>query len=602
MLEVALAHARRGFKVFPIHAGQKTPPLIKDWELLATSDEDQVRAWWTKWPLANVGIHCDGFLVLDVDAHKDGFESLAEFEKEVPLEATLEVATPRGGRHIFYRCDSPVRNGVDVLGRGIDVRTHGGYVVAAGSHTEAGEYRVVADEPIAAADDRVVERVCARAHLERERFADAVETDADAAVIRAKDFLRSHPAAIQGQGGDHHTYRTICRIRDFGVPIERAVEALEEWNYRCVPPWAGDELDVKIANAYQYAQDAPGKLTPEAMGFEAIPDQPAAVEQPDEEPQAKAELIHPADVVRDDVLRSDYMIKHVLEKQSNAVLFGVWNAGKTFVVLDMAASIATGTEWFDCKVRAARVLYLGYEGMRAMKKRMIALREKYPALKDSRTPFEYAGLIHPLTKPEGVAEMGARLKEFAAKHGGAPDLIIIDPLANALGGDDSDATLMGELNRVVGLVMRRQKCAVLRVHHAGHGNQDRARGHSSLPAGVDTEIRVGDGEIVLTKQRDDAKRGRRMFKLAEVEVGRDTDGDAVKTCVIERVFENALDPNLTEAHQELWNAILGAHKIGETVSASDIQKVAPETSPEKRRRLIEGLVTKRYLRAEGKGW
>jgi RecA-family ATPase len=102
----------------------------------------------------------------------------------------------------------------------------------------------------------------------------------------------------------------------------------------------------------------------------------------------------------------------------------------------------------------------------------------------------------------------------------APDLIIIDPLANALGGDDADANLMGALNTCVAEIMRKQRCTVLRVHHSGHGNQDRARGHSSLPAGVDTEIRVDEQEIALTKQRDDV-RGKVFFKLEIVKLGKD---------------------------------------------------------------------------------
>jgi hypothetical protein len=603
MIELALSHAARGFKVFPIRAGAKAPPIIKDWELLATCSEATIRTWWAHWPEANVGIHCDGLLVLDVDAHKDGFASLAALEQEIPLEATLEVQTPRGGRHLFYRCDVPIANGVDVFGRGIDVRTTNGYVVAAGSHTADGDYAIVADEPIADADPRLVERAHPR-RRERNEPAVAVHTDPDAAVRRAVDFLRHHPAAVQGQGGDFHTFRTVCRIRDFGVPAERAAEALEEWNGRCNPPWDHEELAVKIGNAYAYAQNAPGKLAPEAMGFEVVDDaavgeQPAAVEE-DDEPIGN-DLIHPADVDAVDVLRAEYLIKGVLEKQSNAVLFGIWNAGKTFVVLDMGASIACGQEWFGHRVRAGRVMYLGYEGLRAMKKRMVALRGKYPALQDKATPFEYAGLINPLTRPEGLRELGARLKEFAAKHGGAPDLLIIDPLANALGGDDSDATLMAELNRVVSTIMKKQKCTVLRVHHSGHGNQERARGHSSLPAGVDTEIRVGDGEIALSKQRDDVK-GKHQFKLTVVPIGTDPDGDPVSTCTIKQVEMNALDPELAEPHQELLNNLLDALGDGGTARPTDIRAAAPDVPAARRKKLVEDLVTKKYLVPQGKDY
>ena len=61
----------------------------------------------------------------------------------------------------------------------------------------------------------------------------------------------------------------------------------------CQPPWHEDELAVKIANAYNYAQDQAGKLTPEALGFEATQVVPS-------NPQigGKVELKHPADALK----------------------------------------------------------------------------------------------------------------------------------------------------------------------------------------------------------------------------------------------------------------------------------------------------------------
>ena len=605
MRDTALGLAARGFKIFPIKAGSKSPPLVNGWQHAATDDPAQINAWWTQFPDANPGVHCAGMVVLDVDAHKGGFDSLALLEQEIQLDATYEVETPRGGRHIFYRCAEPVSNGVDVLGRGIDIRALGGYVVGAGSRTEAGEYRVVADEPIAGVDAGLVDRLRVRPVQDRGAVAEAFRTDADAAIARSQDFLRSHPAALQGHGGDHHTFRTICRIRDFGVPQERAAEALAEWNARCDPPWDASELAVKIANAYAYAQEAAGKLTPEALGFEEVAGAVASL-RPEQQSQTgndhshDVEMLHPADVGIEEVLKVEYLIKGVLERQSNAVLFGKWNVGKTFVILDMAAAIATGKPWFGKRVRQGRVLYLGYEGIRAMKKRIIALREKHPKLRDRATPFAWAPLRNPLTRVEGIKEMGAVLAAFTAAHGGPPDLVVIDPLANALGGDDSDANLMAELNRTVAELMRRQRCTVLRVHHAGHSNEERARGHSSLPAGVDTEIRVDDQEIATTKQRDDV-RAKLGFKLTVMKVGTDSDGDVVSTCVVEQVLDNPMSPDLSGPQRELLDRLLQLRGDGGHVSKTDVADCCDAPAP-KRREMLAVLTTKQYLRVEGKGW
>lgn len=580
---------------------------MKGWEQIATSDARQVEEWWAKWPEANIGVHADGLVVLDVDPKKGGYESLAALEKEIELEATYEVATPSSGRHIYYRAPvgSALRNGVDILGPGIDIRTQGGYVVGAGSVTGRGNYEVYVDEPIANADGALVVRLgTAKVSVERsERSEDVVVTDTEAAVLRACDYLRTHPVAVQGQGGDHHTFRTVCRLRDFGVPATRAAEALHEWNARCVPPWEPGELEIKIANAYAYAQDAPGKLTPEAMGFEVV--EPERSQKGNDSTQnesaPKVELAHPADVDEVDVLRIAYHVKGVLEKQTDAVLFGTWNVGKTFVVLDMLASIACGLPWFGRRVNYGRVLYIGYEGIRALRKRIWALRGKYPGLNDRKTPFRWHAMTEPLTLKAGVDELGAILAKFAEIHGGPPDLIAIDTLAAALGGDDSDAQKMSDLNRLVKALIKRQGCTVLRVHHTGHGNQDRARGHSMLPAGIDTEIRVDRQEIALTKQRDDVK-STVYYKLKEVVVGKDTDGDAVKTCVVEQIEKNPLSPELTDPQREFLDRLVALRGEGGIATQTDIRDCAEDMTATERRELIRVLERKQYLRVQGKGY
>jgi len=135
ILNAALEYAARGWFVFPLKTGEKTPLTphgFKD----ATTDPEQVRAWWTQCPEANVGIRTgreSGLVVLDIDHHgeADGEESLAKLLKEFgPLPPTFEVRTPNGGRHLYFaHRDGEVksRNG---LRPGLDLKADGGYVVA----------------------------------------------------------------------------------------------------------------------------------------------------------------------------------------------------------------------------------------------------------------------------------------------------------------------------------------------------------------------------------------------------------------------------------------------------------------------------------------
>jgi hypothetical protein len=73
LLHAALTHAARGWRVFPLRAGDKRP-AIKDWETRATSDPVRIRRAWLQQPRLNVGIACgpSDLVVIDLDTSDHG--------------------------------------------------------------------------------------------------------------------------------------------------------------------------------------------------------------------------------------------------------------------------------------------------------------------------------------------------------------------------------------------------------------------------------------------------------------------------------------------------------------------------------------------------
>lgn len=146
ILEVALAYARAGFRVFPV--GRDKVPLVKAWSQAATVDEAKISAWWAKWPNAMIGLptgEANGLWVLDLDVDLargvDGNNAFLELEAAHGAVGVDVVATtPRGGSHLFFRWDAsrPVRNTTSVIAHGIDTRGEGGFVILAPSAREDG--------------------------------------------------------------------------------------------------------------------------------------------------------------------------------------------------------------------------------------------------------------------------------------------------------------------------------------------------------------------------------------------------------------------------------------------------------------------------------
>lgn len=162
----ALAAATAGHYVFPVHPRSKIPAL-GGWDNAATRDPAQITEWWSARPF-NIGLSTtrSGLLVVDLDPARghepppqwagagSGFEVLVRLAaaagEPVPTD-TFSVATPSGGRHLYFRAPSEVelRNTQGALGWRIDTRGRGGNVLAAGSVRPEGYYRVIRNAPIA---------------------------------------------------------------------------------------------------------------------------------------------------------------------------------------------------------------------------------------------------------------------------------------------------------------------------------------------------------------------------------------------------------------------------------------------------------------------
>ncbi|NTA16029.1 bifunctional DNA primase/polymerase [Agrobacterium tumefaciens] len=174
-LELAQHYVGQGWPVFPcrshaeenvdqatgeiITLGEKTP-LTPNGFKGATRFPRIIERWWSDWPDAAVGLPTGektGFFALDIDnkpGGANGFDWLSEMEAEHgPLPDTARVTSPNGGLHIYFKYVVGTRNR-GALGAGVDIRSEGGYVLAAGSTMANGrsykwetETREIADAP-----------------------------------------------------------------------------------------------------------------------------------------------------------------------------------------------------------------------------------------------------------------------------------------------------------------------------------------------------------------------------------------------------------------------------------------------------------------------
>lgn len=215
------------------------------------------------------------------------------------------------------------------------------------------------------------------------------------------------------------------------------------------------------------------------------------------------------------------LIMDVLDLDSEAWLIGAPGSRKSFVALDFARCVATGTPWQGHRVRQGRVVYIVAEGATGFSLRVRAALKVHGAIGDQL-------LILP--RPVQAKDPVAWEVLVAAVRKLQPAFIILDTQARVtVGLEENSATDMGVYVEAVRKLREATEACVLTVHHLGRNGTD-ARGSSAIDGAQGTELRVRvDGEkshlrgaLIMDKQKDMAEaEGGIPLQFQVVELGED---------------------------------------------------------------------------------
>ena len=251
----------------------------------------------------------------------------------------------------------------------------------------------------------------------------------------------------------------------------------------------------------------------------------AATAPPKPEPRYK---LLGADELRD-LPPLAWRVRGVLPAVGLAALYGPSASGKSFLAFDMAASIAEGSHWFDCRVEAAPVVYAALEGEAGFKLRAQAwevsrCRALPDGLRMMLQPFK-------LTDGQDVLDLAAVVPDGA--------VVVVDTLNRAAPtADENSSRDMGEILEAAKLLQALTRGLVVLVHHTGKDSARGLRGHSSLFAAMDAAIEVsreGDRrEWKVAKSKDGQDGEAHPFKLHVEVLGTEPTGDEITSCVVMR--------------------------------------------------------------------
>ena len=339
-----------------------------------------------------------------------------------------------------------------------------------------------------------------------------------------------------------------------------------------------------------------------------------ATEPPKPEPRYK--LLTSADLAAMPPLA--WRVRGVLPAVGLAGLYGPSASGKSFLGFDMAAAIAEGRRWFDCRVEPAPVVYVALEGEAGFKLRAQA----WEAFTGRKLPAGLTMVMQPfkLTEPQDVQDLAAVVPAGA--------VVFLDTLNRAAPtADENSSKDMGEILESAKRLQSITGGLVTLIHHTGKDATKGLRGHSSLFAAMDAAIEVwrdGDRrEWRCAKSKDGADGEAHPFKLQIETLGIDDHHDPVTSCVVlqDHAPQEVRAKLSGGSNQRLiLDALRPLFKTGQSgkpgapplrpcialdaalpVAASRLITVDEKRKPERAKRAIQDLVTKGLL-GFNEGW
>jgi len=517
----------------------------------------QVEAWWSQWPDSNIAIitgAASGLVVVDLDG-PEASASLAT----LGLPETAVRATTGKGEHLYFaHPGGQVPNRVR-LAPGVDVRADGGYVIAPPSRHQSGRAYAWsgagsgAHEKPPSLPPAVAARLAGRATTVAPTGASKEPQAAPQADAWVVHYLQGVPES----GGEGLPGRNEAAARLAGhylrhLDARETYQLLSLWNMRNSPPMDDYELRRTIASIAN--REGPKKNQPRQDQLREL------------NVQTLEELM-----VLDEEVR--WLVKDVWVKSNVGWVAGPPKLGKTWLVLDLAVSVATGLPFlgqFEVETRGPVLLVLEEDTAPQLKNRLGKILEARGLAgtdeleRDHARDFQVVFQAAPKTdlhfaihqgftfSPESLALLEEHVKTLR------PQLVIMDPFYRMTRGFDEykASEAMAEVLGPLADLRYKYGCAVAIVHHTTKNTKatrggERMYGSMAFHAWSESALHLtsaGGSRIVLEREFKSAAGGAKLL----VDFG---DMESGWNPTVERAAESEFEDGAEAEHLVILRAL-----------------------------------------------
>jgi hypothetical protein len=218
------------------------------------------------------------------------------------------------------------------------------------------------------------------------------------------------------------------------------------------------------------------------------------------------------------------------------VFFGPPKSLKSFILMWAYLHIAAGLDYMRRKVQQGIVVYVTNEGVRGVKRRLVAMRREL-GIEGKGVPFFLVKVMPNLgAGPDDAIKLIEQIKKSIPAD--VPvQAIAIDTLRRAIPGkDESNSKDMSVFIKNCELISEAFACLTSAVHHSPRSDDGRSSGSNALDGGADCmwgSVKDGDIATVTVHRMKDGREGDEWTSsLREVVVGKDKNGKDIISCVV----------------------------------------------------------------------
>ena len=584
LADLAAAYAARGWAVIPLFGLREGVCTCRDgknctspgkhpkwsgWQNKGVTEPGEAAVMFLDNPTDNLGVVCGAseLIVVDIDS-EEGERTAAQWS----LPPTLEARTRRG-RHLYFRARGQTINSVKFSG--LDVKAGNGFVVAPPSaRVDGGRYEWANDLPIAEAPEALMQAVWRASSDRKKSVASAVAEGETIPAGYRDDAL----ASVAGS------------MRQRGMTESEILAGLMVMNdERCDPPL--DERDVqRIARSVAtYAPSEPvlARLREDATGVR-------------EEADAAAlwSVLSAPELCALESQQQENFAGPLLWRGARLVIGGHTGHGKTAFVLELVRAAVQGRKCigFDAPPEKLKVLIVDLEqGLRTVQRRLtLSGLAGEPGLDYLRVPDG-------IRLDQSPAERG-QLEGIIAR--GGYDIVVIDPLYKAHGGDSLDERAMVDLMRVLDAWREEYAFAlVIPMHMRKPPSGPQGKGTLSMHDVFGSSGLIRGAEIVVGIERLEEMRARLHF-------WKDREGDLPvgKKWILkfspEDGYEVADEGKMVTIDDRIMNALREANGTGMTYGQLEPILEIPKRTLEKHLSALSsaGVVKANIGPRGGKSW